>query len=571
MSDSPGQMLSFPGGLDPENRSTNITAMTFAAVLCVSLTSYPLAATQGTPEPVVSVAHRDVAGERVELFGGQLFGKIIIIPGSKALGFVVTATQFAIEVWNTFTDTDQVLDAITISGTGGLTVADPYGEPLLFAAMDSRIYQAMVPSAGATQIDQIILFSFTGDPPGTSLGVTGSRIVLFSVALDWGEGVEETIEYLTDVLKAYSDNEQRRALRQFPRRALRFRALTLNARDAAGLESLVWGWQHRPYGVPWWPDAQPLLADVPAGSYAIPVNTADRQFAAGGLVAIWKDEYTFEALTISTVASNSLGVTSPTQFSWPGGPGTRVLPVFLCRLPASIDLSRHSSEIDQVDLSFIGESGQPAPAPAISPTQFKGYDVLEIPPNWDGAPLKRSYKRSLVTIDPKVGPIQVIDKGGSPVVGQEFPWWLHTHPVVTAFRAFILRRRGQLVPFWIPTWDQDLVLANNVGPSDSGITIKSEFYSRFFFPNAARRFLAFIPADLSGNVYRKITAAADNGDGTEGLTLESATGKSFPKGSTMISFLTLARLADDRVAIKWDSCEHAEALLSLQEVPRELP
>jgi hypothetical protein len=240
-------------------------------------------------------------------------------------------------------------------------------------------------------------------------------------------------------------------------------------------------------------------------------------------------------------------------------------------LPAAVEVSRYSSEIDEVDVSFIGEAGQPAPAPTISPAQFKGFDVLEIPPNWENAPLKRSYKRSLVTIDPKIGPIEVIDKGGSAVVGQEFPWWLDTHPIVTAFRAFVIRRFGQVVPFWIPTWDQDLVLANDVLAGDSGITIKSEFYSRFFFPNEARRFVAFIPIDGSGNVYRKITAAADNGDGTEGLTLESATGKKFAKGSTMISFLTLARLASDRVAIKWTSTDHGDAILELQEVPRELP
>jgi hypothetical protein len=288
-------------------------------------------------------------------------------------------------------------------------------------------------------------------------------------------------------------------------------------------------------------------------------------------VCLWVDEYTFEALSIEAVASGSVTCSSPTQFAWTAGPGTRVMPVFLCRLPASVDVSRHSSEIDQIDLAFIGEAGQPSPAPTISLTQYKGFDVLEVAPNWAQAPLKRSYKRSLVTIDPKIGPIEVIDKGGTAIVGQEFPWWIDGHSNITAFRAFILRRFGRLNPFWIPTWDQDLVLFTDVGSGDSGIRIDSEFYSRFFFPNPSRRFIAFIPIDGSGNVYRKITAASDNGDGTENLVLDSATGKNFAASSTMISFLTLARLGSDLAAIKWDSTEHAESLLSLVEVPRELP
>lgn len=571
MADFAGQIFASIGGLDSANRSTDITALAAPGAQSISMTNPELPANAGVPQPAIGVASRSFAGQRFEMFGGLLFERVIVLPRVKKLGFVLTATQFGVEVWNTCRDVDQLLDSISVTGQGGLTIADPYGEPLLFAAFDSRTYQITLPSAGAAQIDQDVAFVFDSGVPGADLHITGSRITLFSIAPDWNEGMEETLEYLTDVLKAYSDSEQRRGLRQLPRRAMRYRALTLNARDAAGMESLVWGWQNQPYGVPWWPDSQPLTADVPAGSFSIPVDTADRQFAVGGLLTIWVDQYTFEALSIESVSAHAIGVSSPTQFSWTGGPGTRVMPVFLCRLPAAVDVSRHSSEIDQMDLSFIGEAGQPAPAPSISPAQYKGVDVLEIAPNWADAPLKRSYKRSMVTIDPKVGPIQVVDKGGSALVGQEFPWWLDTHPSVTAFRAFLLRRFGQLNPFWIPTWDQDLVLYSDVGASDSGIRIRSEFYTRFLFPSPARRFIAFIPIDGSGNVYRKITSAADNGDGTENLVLEASTGKNFAKGATMISFLTLARLASDSTAIKWSSSEHAESILSLQEVPRELP
>jgi hypothetical protein len=571
MTDFAGIMIGFPGRLDPTNRSSNIAAGVFAASLVPGLGTLPLSGNAGGGAPAVAIAHRSVSGERVETFGGQLFGKVIIIPGTKALGFVLTATQFSVEVWNSFRDANQTLESIAITGTGGLTLADPYGEPLLFAALDSYIYQATVPSAGPPQIGQLIAFTFLSGIPGADLSVTGSRITLFSVAPEWGEGMEETLEYLTDVLRAYSDNEQRRGLRQLPRRAMRYRALTLNARDAAGMESLIWGWQNQPYGVPWWPDAQPLTADVAAGTFVIPVETADRQFAAGGLLAIWTSEFTFEALAIDNVDADSVTCSSPTQYAWPAGAGTRVIPIFLCRLPAAVDVSRFSSEIDQVDLNFIGEASQPAPAPTTSPTQFKGFDVLEISPNWEKAPLKRSYKRSMITIDPTIGPIEVIDKGGTALVGQEFPYWLDTHPNVTQFRAFVGRRFGRLNPFWIPTWDQDLVLFQDVLSTDTGIRIQSEFYSRFFFPSAARRFLAFIPVDGSGNVYAQVTAASDNGDGTESLTLAAPAGKNFAAATTMVSFLTFARLAEDRVSIKWDSSEHAESILSLVELPRELP
>jgi len=570
MADFTGTDVPNPILADPAGRSTNITAGSFAGGFPLSLTSSPIAVSKGTPQPAISVVHRSPIGVKQELFGGELFERVIVIPRVKALGFVLSATEFAAEVWNAYRNADHTLGSIVINGAGGVEITDPYGEPLIFAALDSRIYQATLPSSGPAQINQDVVFQFEAGIVGTDMIVTGSRIVLFSVAPEWGQGIKETIAFLTDVTVAYSDNEQRRGLRQFARRALKFRALALTARNAAGMESLVWGWQNQPYGVPWWPDSSAMTADTAAGSFSIPCDTTDRLFAVGGLVAIWADEFTFEALTITAVNSGSVDVSSPTQFSWEAGPTTLVLPVFLCRLGNKLELDRLFSGADQMDLEFIGEAQQPAPAPTVVLTQYKSIDVLESMPNW-AAGLKRSYNRSMVTLDPKIGPIAVVDKGGSAVVGQEFPWYLVDHAAVTTFRAFLLARFGQQNGFWIPTWDQDLVLAQDVGSSDGGITIESEFYTRFFFPNKARRYLAFIPEDGSGNVYRQVTAAVDNLDGTETLTLDSSTGKIFAAATTMISFLTLSRLAVDEAEIDWMNADLAQANLQIQEIPREVP
>jgi hypothetical protein len=568
----------FSGTLEPvfgayvKHANTSIESGSFDDTHSVHEVGGAFGTTRGVPRPAVSVSSRGNHGAFTQkLFGSELFDKIIVTPRVKALGFVLSATQFAVEVWNTSAKRLDVLTEIDITGTGGLTLEDDFGEPLTYAAQDSFIYQATVPASGAAQIDNVVSFVFEDDAPGAELDVTGSRITLFSVAPEWSEGIEEITEFLTDVLVKYNDNEQRRALRQIPRRSVSFRALALNARDAAGMESLLWGWQNQPYGVPFWPDAVKLDSDLLAGAFTIPCQTADRLFAAGGLVAIWKDEFTFEALSIQSVAPDGVTVTSPTQLNWGGNPGTRVVPVFLCRLPSKQDVSRHSSFIDQADVAFIPEAGQPAPAPMTSPTQYKGFDVLELAPNWADAPLKRSYARSLVTLDPKIGPIEVIDKGGSAVVTHEFPWWLDGHSNITAFRAFMLRRLGRFAPFWMPTFDNDLVLANDVLSTDSGIRVQSEFYTRFFFPSTARRFVALIPFDGSGNVYRKIVDSHDNGDGTESLQFDSLPGKNFAAATTMVSFLTFGRLADDKFSIKWDTADHAEALLDIQELPREVP
>src|SRR5260370_25828911 len=132
MANFAGQMNLFPGQLDPANRSRSVTAGAFAATLVLSLATSATAATRGVPQPSVSVAHRSISGQRVQTFGGQLFEKVIVIPRVKALGFVLTATQFAVAVWNTFRDSNHTLQSIPTTCSGWLSRAHPYVEPHIF-------------------------------------------------------------------------------------------------------------------------------------------------------------------------------------------------------------------------------------------------------------------------------------------------------------------------------------------------------------------------------------------------------------------------------------------------------
>jgi hypothetical protein len=535
----------------------------------VSVTSPPIGGTTAGAG-AIAAASGARAGVVQPMFGFNLFERIIVTPRVKDVGFVLSSTEFPVEVWNTFHDTAEILTGITITGTGGIEIVNPFGLPKTIGPKDSIVFQALMPSSGPANIGLDVLFVFAGIT-GTDLAVSGSRILLFSVAPDWDAGIEESISFLTDVFKAYDDTEQRRGLRSAPRRGLKFRALALEARDAGGMESLIWGWQHQPFGVPFWQDAQPLAADITAGDLTIQVNTVDRLFAAGGLAAIWQDEFTFEALTIQAVAASTITFAEPTQNDWTAGYGVKIVPVFLGRLSNAIKVSRLASFADQVDVEFQGEALQIAPAPTASPARFRGFDVLEIAPNWVSE-LEREYKRSTITMDPKIGPITVDDKGGTPVVSHTLPWWLDSHAKATALRAFLLARLGQLVPFWVPTWDQDLVMAIDALSGSSTITIKTVFYTRFFFPDNARRYLALIPISGAGtNRYVAVTGSVDNGDGTESLTLSAALGADVIAANTMISFLTFARLGSDETAIVWSTTEYAEAVVAIQELPKEIP
>jgi hypothetical protein len=569
MADYPGVIVDPNLQASPKNQLATLGNFLPATLgFPLSLTSASLGGSNGAAIAGAAV-HSDQIGEIQTMFGGRLFERIIVLPRVKVAGFVLSSTQFPVEVWNTFHDASKNLTAINITGTGGITIVNPFTLPITIGPKGSYIFQAVLPGSGDVNIALDVVFVFAGIS-GTDMAVTGSRILVFSVQPDWEAGIEETISDLTDVMISYDDSEQRRALRRFPRLGLKFSALTLNARDAAGMESLIWGWQHQPYGVPFWPDAQPLLADVEAGTNLISVNTIDRLFAVGGIFMIWSDEFTFEALTILAMDSGSITASAPLQFNWKAGNGTFVVPLFLGRASNKVKVSRLWSSGDQIDIDFQGEAQQIAPVPVVPLTQFLGFDVLEVAPNWESG-LERAYSRSITTMDPGTGPITVEDKGGTPIVQHTLTWWIQPHSAVTAIRAFLLARRGQFAPFWTPTFDADLVLAEEATAGSAVLNIQSVDYTRFFFPDPARRYLALISRGATPNVYLTVTGAVDNGDGTESLTLSAPLAANVPLDSVMISFLAFSRLDSDDNKIIWESTEFAQAAIGIQELPRELP
>lgn len=202
-------------------------------------------------------------------------------------------------------------------------------------------------------------------------------------------------------------------------------------------------------------------------------------------------------------------------------------------------------------------------------TSYLGFDVLEVDPNWNDG-IQTDYSRPSLRLDPGTGRVFSEDKSGIATVSNGFSWFMPDRASIVAFKAFVAARRGAAVPFWFPTWRQDLQLYSDALSSDLNLNIHYIGFSKFLFPNPARRFLAFRFADGSLR-YRKITAATDTGNGLfETITLDSSLGVAVPS-STMIFFLLLCRLSEDRVVMNWQALNMGTADLVFQEVGKETP
>lgn len=156
-----------------------------------------------------------------------------------------------------------------------------------------------------------------------------------------------------------------------------------------------------------------------------------------------------------------------------------------------------------------------------------------------------------------------------PLWTRTFRWALADRTAIAQAWELLSYLRGRLTSLWLPTWQADLSLTADVGAADPTITIQSIGYSARLFPSECRKHIAFAEPAKAVTV-RRVTAAVDNGDGTETLTLESATGVAYTAAYAFVMFCVLARLAEDSALVQWHTGSVAELELHFTEVPAEI-
>jgi hypothetical protein len=423
-------------------------------------------------------------------------------------------------------------------------------------------------ATGIQQGSATITATFNAVSGNATLTVTPLQTIAFDP--DWSDGsLTERRQYLTEILKAYDGKEQRRALRKQPRILIRERLITTRRKESAALDAFLWQWQNKRFGIPFWPDQQRLQAEAAAAQNEVLIDTSNRKFLAGGYAMIWADPFTSEAGLIDSVEVDRIVMAAPLNFTWAAG--AKVVPVLMGRLSDRVNIARVSTGAGTSELEFICEPLE-LPAPASAPVTYQGFEVLTAEPN--GAHDRDTdSSRSLAALDSGFGKVNVDDRSGIALVKPNgFSWFCYGRSEIALAGEFLQRAFGSLTPFWVPTYQHDLPLAANYTGNATTISIQNVGYTNAFLAFPARRFVAFLMLDGSGNrYYREITGSVDAGT-TETLTLDSAIrATDIVKEQCLVSFLTLVRLAVDDPEITWHRTDLCEVALDFEEVPFEVP
>jgi len=486
--------------------------------------------TIGAPVSHIPQQHKGLLTGSLAL---NFYNRLWLSPSTLELGNLVSAQQFPVSLWNAYF-TPRTLASINGVNVEGIALTGQ-AAPYPIAALGEVIWQLEAGISGPPVIDGAFTFQVTGEVP-LALTLTGQRIIAFAFAPNWQRGISESLEWQTELLSSEQGHEQRRALRETPRRRVSADFL-LAGDERRRFEVVLSEWGARTWALPTWTEALYLSVDLPTASDLIPCQP----HGFTDLALLRPSATDFEVVEIKQVNATGLLLKRPTVNPWPAG--TPLLPLrraFLSKPPA---IKRKTDTLWQVEADFLQNEAADFKANHALPT-YRNLPVLEIPPE-ESEDLTLAFERITKLLDNQTAHPLLIDHGRR-------AFFVTAHAFLTADReerrallAILYALNGKQKPLWLPTFADDMTLKAPVGASAFQLDIEPIDYSRFFKPRSIR-----IELDNGAILYRDVQSATLINESTERLALSALLGIGFsPSQVKRISWLNLVRQDSDVIRL----------------------
>lgn len=375
------------------------------------------------------------------------------------------------------------------------------------------------------------------------MSYTAGQTPLWPLTPNWSDAVIESLEWLTDVLRAQNGRAQKRGLRRSPRRGLEFSVLA-DDQNRRVLDNLLQANGSGYWLLPVWHDVQLLTSGVVIGSTTITCLTTGFDFVEGGKAVLRTSLTDWEVVTIDTVDTAGLTLSAATLQAFDAG--VALYPLRLAMLNSQPEETTWSDRMGTRPISF--RIAEPCDWIAVLPASiYRGYPILDRRPDWSQTP-KNTFERDLDIVDSETGPITVFDWPGRSFRQISMRWIAYGRAENAALRSLIYALRGRQQTVWVPSWQSDLRLVNTVSAIATSLTIEWSGYSLF----GVQAHWRDIRIELTDGAafYRRITAV-DTEDDREILDIDTALGVTVtPAQVRCISFMVLAEQVSDTVELR---------------------
>lgn len=400
---------------------------------------------------------------------------------------------------------------------------------------------------------------------------TGSRLTLFPYIAE--QGVVEEIQWLTNVMRSRDQTEQRHSLRQRPRQVVEFQIAPEDTEDSQTIRNLMFSSQALLLGIllPWDQRDITNTAELAIGTTVIPCNPDNAMFSAGGQAVIILPDGTGFDVSIDTVQSDA-SVTLDQGVPNAVPVGSLIFPLATAFIDNTPRFDDFRVNFQQTRLRFLSTSSD---ALEFSQAEFDASDFSKHPdgrlvldtPNAVRQRFRHTMNFERERTDSGIGDIAQFPTmvAGEPV--RPVTRTLRDVAEIWQFKKLLYYLRGSWRSFYLPTFNNDFTFSNaTYDLSDLGIIVQA---AGFTTAGAQAPHRDVYLQHTDGRTFtRRVSSIADNGDGTETITLATAFAASEVVNTSdlVLSWAELVRIDGDSVAFNHERVGKAEARFSVRGV-----
>lgn len=383
---------------------------------------------------------------------------------------------------------------------------------------------------------------------------------IFPLSHNFAQAITEAIEFKTDILVSSNGKEQRRAVRDEPRRSFT-QYYTFDEKAKWALDRFMYVGLHRPCIIG---DERYLAystGPMAPGQMGVSVR-GPTGWAIPGQMALISDGIRKETRTVESSGPGSITFSDETITAFPAG--SRVSPARIGYIEPDPQTQRLTNNVGSISFTFDVNVADQYVEGSGNDELIDGMPFWTFPPNWNGSS-EVQYSAPLEKVDYGYGQIEYFNpiKFVTRITKHEFISL--NRAAALALVAFFVRRRGRRGEFLFQTGESDIPYYALAGGSFS-VLVQGEQFAYDFSDNTVFRRVLFRRRNRQNfsRLIDYLEPLPDTESTAMWLTSALPNTQIAPADLFGLSWCNVSRFASDRLELEWVAPGVARSAIQIQ-------